>query len=186
MKNEMSYQYSTIDSMVRHDSWPAIVNQPSITMNKIIIAIFFGFALFGFTQKSSAAVETSNTGILLDVVVPDAVRSTFQQRYKDAKGIAWEDNDEEYKATFQYKGKMMFAFFDQYGSWKKSFTKVSPQDLPVSVMLYIQENLDGYELSRHYLRADTEVESYAIAVKKGTDYVWMQFDLDGKFISSQV
>ncbi|MGI9541737.1 MAG: hypothetical protein ACR2MX_00680 [Cyclobacteriaceae bacterium] len=155
-------------------------------MDKIILVIFFGLAVCGLTKQSSAAIEKSSSSKELYALVPDAVKNTFSQRYKGAQQIVWDNKDDQYKATFQYKGKTMFAFFDRSGYWMKSFTKVNPQDLPVSVMLYIQEHLDGYELSRHYLRADTEVESYAVAVKKGTDYVWMQFDLDGKFISSQV
>jgi len=155
-------------------------------MDKIISFIFCGLILFGLTMESEATIEGSCRDLQVNADVPDVVKVTFDQRYKGAQQIVWEDRDDQCKATFEYRGKKMFAFFNRSGSWMKSFTKVTPQDLPVSVMLYIQEHLDGYELNRHYLRADTEIESYAVAVKKGADYVWMQFDLDGKFISSQV
>jgi len=154
-------------------------------INFLSLLLFFSIACQGYANEILANNQ-ANSLVQINEALPESVEDAFDQRYKGATNTVWENREKQFKATFQYKGKMMFAFFDINGVWKKSFTKVATTDLPVSVMLYIQENLDGYELNRHYLRADTERESYAIAVKKGTDYVWMQFDLDGKFISSQV
>lgn len=78
-------------------------------MKKFIVII--AIALFSETMIAQAGPGAAT-------VPPQAVATAFASRFPNVQVKKWSEQQQTYYATFRYKGKKTFAYYNADGSWK--------------------------------------------------------------------
>jgi len=116
--------------------------------------------------------------------IPDDIRRSFKEKYKEAKSVEWIIKEDRYKVNFIFKGSEMFTYLDRHGLWMKSFTKLKQVELPESVVTHLESNFPDYQLTKYYLKDTPQGKSYTVAVKGNHEYVWLEFDESGNLVNN--
>jgi len=116
--------------------------------------------------------------------IPNDILQSFERKYKGARKVEWTIKEDRYKINFIFKGSEMFTYLDRHGLWMKSFTKLSQEELPEQVVSYLESQYQDYQLTKYYLKDTPSGQSYTIAVKGNSEYVWLEFDENGRILNS--
>jgi len=133
---------------------------------------------------TSADIHQDTNKAIQEPDIPNDIRRSFEERYQDAKSIAWVIKEDRYKVNFIFKGSEMFTYLDRHGLWMKSFTKLKQEELPESVVNHLESNFPDYQLTKYYLKDTPQGVSYTVAVKGNQEYVWLEFDVNGNLVKS--
>lgn len=103
--------------------------------------------------------------------VPQAVRTTFQQKYPGENDPDWKQDDHGYwESHFKIDGEKYRADFNADGSWVETENDIKPENLSDAIKKQIEEKFSDYEI--------TEVERVDSA-KKGI-FFDVEFKQKGK------
>lgn len=116
--------------------------------------------------------------------IPNDILQSFEKKYKGARKVEWTIKEDRYKINFIFKGSEMFTYLDRHGLWMKSFTKLSQEELPEQVVSYLESQYQDYQLTKYYLKDTPSGQSYTVAVKGNSEYVWLEFDENGHILNS--
>jgi len=94
--------------MIRFDSWVETRQENCSTMKKLLWIIVLSFC---FARCSEHDIDASK--------VPDAVKTSFTQKYSNASDIEWKKVKDYYEAEFKMDGKKMEAEFNEDGTFMK-------------------------------------------------------------------
>ena len=108
--------------------------------------------------------------------IPSDIITAFNEKYKGAKKVEWAIKEDRYKVNFRFEGHEMFTYLDRRGTWIKSFTKLELQDIPEPVSGYLESEFSEYELTKVYLKDTPEGQTFTVAAKGESEYVWLEFD----------
>ncbi len=79
--------------------------------------------------------------------VPEEVKTTFNQKFPDAKKVSWDkENAKEWEAEFKMNGKKYSANFDNKGNWKETEYKISKSDIPAAVNKTLIGEFNDYNI----------------------------------------
>jgi hypothetical protein len=123
--------------------------------------------------------------------VPAAVEEAFNQKYPDAKKVAWASEDDGYEAAFKLKGKKMEAEFDAKGNWLETDTEMKVKDLPEAVTKAIADQFPDAEIEEaERVSTPQWAEAYEVEVeweKEGKEMeMELVFSKDGKLLSKEM
>lgn len=118
--------------------------------------------------------------------IPANIIESFEEKYQGAKKIEWAIKEDRYKVNFQLEGNEMFAYLDRHGLWIKSFTKLNLEELPEPITQYLESEYPEYQLTKFYLKNTPDGQSYTVAAKGQSEYVWLEFDESGQLLNSPV
>src|ERR1700743_2684372 len=118
-------------------------------MKKFIVSI--ALSLLVFTGRTLAA--TGDNG------VPEPVNSVFNERFPEVKDVAWETGKDFYKAGFDMRGRMVFAYFAANGDLMGIASNLSPFKLPKTLKSALKSNYANYWI--------TDLVKYRIAEEDG-------------------
>ena len=121
-----------------------------------------------------------------DEEVPTAVQATFNTMYPAATDIFWEQDGEEYLATFTQDEYSVDATFFEDGTWQQSITGLEVEDLPTAAIALLKKD---FKIESYYNVSKIEVPDnvqYSVNFETDTQYVNLIFDTTGQLVDKQV
>jgi hypothetical protein len=79
--------------------------------------------------------------------VSQKVLDAFHTEFTTASEVEWTSGADYYKATFNYNGKYVFAYYNEDGELLGLTRYISPVDLPVMLENSLKKNYEGYWVS---------------------------------------
>lgn len=76
--------------------------------------------------------------------VPATVITGFNQLFNQAKDVTWETGKDFFKATFDWNGRTLFAFYADNGDLMGVATNLSAAVIPGNLRADIRKNYSGY------------------------------------------
>lgn len=82
-----------------------------------------------------------------EVNVNEKVQNAFKSEFTNASEVAWFQGDTYFRATFNYKGVYLFAFYNDEGELLALSRYISPTILPFILQNNLKKNYEGYWVS---------------------------------------
>ncbi len=112
-----------------------------------------------------AIAVSSLSAFANDENVNQKVLDAFKTEFATAKEVEWSVGSDYYKATFNYNGKYVFAFYNENGDLLCLTRYISPADLPLSLQNSLKKNYEGYWVSDLFEAAKNDDTNYYITVE---------------------
>lgn len=115
--------------------------------------------------------------------VNQKVLDAFKTEFTTATEVSWTQGDNYFKATFNYNGKYVFAYYDANGELLGMTRYISPVDLPLSLQSSLKKNYEGYWISDLFEAAKNNSTNYYVTIEnadtkivlKSEDNSWTNF-----------
>lgn len=115
---------------------------------------------------ATLAIALSSLGVFAaDVNVSQKVLDAFKSDFSSATEVQWATGADYYKATFNYNGKYVFAFYNLDGEMLGLTRYLSPVDLPLALQNSLKKNYEGYWVSDLFEAAKAESTNYYITLE---------------------
>ncbi|MEW5677000.1 PepSY-like domain-containing protein [Flavobacterium enshiense] len=119
--------------------------------------------------------------------VPAEVLSSFKLKFPSSTAKEWEiEDDSEYEADFDWKGKKYSAKFDKSGEWLETETEIKAVELPKSVSGTIANEFTGFKIDEAE-KAETANHGivYEVKLKKDNEVLEVKLSADGKVLEKK-
>jgi len=137
-------------------------------MKKLILMLAFaGFLTNSYAQK------------LMVSDVPAVVTKAFNKSHAKIDSVEWTKAGDYYKATYNVKMKSTGFVYNPAGKLISTEKEITLSELPIPVLTYVNENLQGGPIKKSLKITTTAGKSSYLVVVKGTD---LAFDSKGKYI----
>ena len=115
-----------------------------------------------------------------DKKVPEKVKTSFAQKFPDAKNIEWAmENDTEWEAEFTMNGVEYSSNFTVAGEWTETEFEMKITELPEVVQTVINSDYSDYNIEGIESSETKEGVVYEIALEKGENNVELSISKDG-------
>lgn len=119
--------------------------------------------------------------------VPAKVKTTFSQKFPNAKRIKWDkENETEWEVEFKLDGKEYSANFTSDGTWKETEYEIKETEIPIEVKNILDNEFAGYEIDEVEILETTEGKLYEIELEKGKSEIEVTIDPSGKVVENEV
>ena len=108
---------------------------------------------------------TTLSAFAKDENVNKKVLDAFKTEFSTAKEVEWSVGTDYYKATFNYNGKYVFAFYNEDGELLGLTRYLSPSDLPLLLQNNLKKNYEGYWVSDLFETAKNDATNYYITLE---------------------
>ena len=130
-------------------------------MKKIIVVLAIALC-----SSSAFAGETVNQKVL----------DAFKTEFASATEVEWSIGTDYYKASFNYNGKYIFAYYDETGELLGMARNLSPLDLPIALQTNLKKNYEGFWVSDLFEAVKGEDTSYYITLENADNKVVLKSD----------
>ncbi len=115
------------------------------------------------------------------VNVPEKVKASFEQKFKNAGEVEWEqEENNKWEAEFEMDEKEMSATFDGNGSWLETETEIESSEVPQAVVDAATKKFPGYKIKEWELIEKPEQTIYEAEMKgENGEKIKVQFDKNG-------
>jgi len=120
-------------------------------MKKMIVTL----AIALFTLSAFAGSGTVNQKVL----------DAFKTEFATASEVEWSAGADYFKATFNYNGKYVFAFYSEEGALLGLTRYISPVDLPLVLQNNLKKNYEGFWVSDLFEASKNEGTHYYITLE---------------------
>ena len=100
-----------------------------------------------------------------DENVNQKVLDAFKTEFSTAKEVEWSVGTNYYKATFNYNGKYVFAYYNENGELLGLTRYLSPSDLPLTLQNNLKKNYEGYWVSDLFEASKDNATNYYITLE---------------------
>ena len=100
-----------------------------------------------------------------DENVNQKVLDAFKTEFAAAKEVEWTVGANFYKATFNYNGRYVFAFYNENGELFGLARYLSPVDLPLVLQNDLEKNYEDYWVSDLFESSKNESTNYFITLE---------------------
>jgi len=97
--------------------------------------------------------------------VNQKVLDAFKTEFSTASEVEWSAGADYFKATFNYNGKYVFAFYSEEGELLGLTRYISPVDLPLTLQNSLKKNYEGYWVSDLFEASRNDGTSYYITLE---------------------
>ncbi len=108
---------------------------------------------------------TTLSAFAKDENVNKKVLDAFKTEFSTAKEVEWSVGTDYYKATFNYNGKYVFAFYNEDGELLGLTRYLSPSDLPLLLQNNLKKNYEGYWVSDLFEASKDDATNYYITLE---------------------
>ena len=120
----------------------------------------------------------------VDKKVPEKVKTSFAQKFPDAKNIEWAmENDTEWEAEFTMNGVEYSSNFTVDGEWTETEFEIKITELPEAVQIVLNSNYSDYNIEGIESSETKEGVVYEIALEKGENNVELSISKDGVILN---
>ena len=142
----------------------------------VILTVFLGIYACGSNDSSAAATQSAGTP------QKNPTTDNFAQRFPQAQDIEWDTLDDGMVASFTNNNESCEAFYDTKNAFVYAGTFVDQEQLPAAANAYLTKNYKA-DFVNACMKVDfTDKKAYNVEVMTDTDYVNLQFDLNGNLI----
>ena len=115
------------------------------------------------------------------VNVPEKVKASFEQKFKNAGEVEWEqEKNNIWEAEFETGGKEMSATFDGNGSWLETETEIESSEVPQVVVDAAAKKFPDYTVKEWELIEKPDQMMYEAEMKSPDgEKIKVQFDKNG-------
>ena len=115
--------------------------------------------------------------------VPAKVKTTFSQKFPNAKRVKWDKESEtEWEAEFKLNGKEYSANFASDGTWKETEYEIKESEIPLEVKNTIDNEFAGYEIDEVEISETTEGKIFEFELEKGKTEMEVAIYPNGKIV----
>ncbi len=100
-----------------------------------------------------------------DENVNQKVLDAFKTEFSTAKEVEWSVGSNYYKATFNYNGKYVFAYYSENGDLLGLTRYLSPVDLPIALQNNLQKSYEGFWVSDLFEASKNDGTIYYITLE---------------------
>jgi len=119
-----------------------------------------------------------------DKKVPEKVKTSFAQKFPDAKNIEWAmENDTEWEAEFTMNGVDYSSNFTVAGEWTETEFEMKITELPEVVQTVINSDYSDYNIEGIESSETKEGVVYEIALEKGENNVELSISKEGVLLN---
>ena len=119
-----------------------------------------------------------------DKKVPEKVKTSFAQKFPDAKNIEWAmENDTEWEAEFTMNGVEYSSNFTVAGEWTETEFEMKITELPEVVQTVINSDYSDYNIEGIESSETKEGVVYEIALEKGENNVELSISKEGVLLN---
>jgi hypothetical protein len=120
-------------------------------MKKMITTLAIAFSsLFAFAGETN---------------VNQKVLDAFKNEFTTATEVEWSAGFDYYKATFNYNGKYVYAYFNEDGEMLGMARNMSPIDLPLALQNNLKKSYEGFWVSDLFEAVKNENTNYYITLE---------------------
>ena len=117
------------------------------------------------------------------IKAPANVQTALQQKYPEAKNVAWEKEDGNYEANWGGKsGEDNSVQFSPSGNFIKIVKAISADRLPQNAVNYVKDHYKGTKITEAGKVTDANEKTFYEAEVHGRDVI---FDIDGNFVKAE-
>jgi hypothetical protein len=138
---------------------------------------FFSFLVGTILMNFSVFSQKIQQGDL-----PPGLVFEFGNRYPAVENVNWQIVDETYKAEFEFMENSVTAIYDLSTRWLKSETVLKYDDLPRTIIRYINSNHPSFTIEDAiYIEKREEIPYYKVKATENEELRLFYFDKDGVF-----
>ena len=120
----------------------------------------------------------------VDKKVPEKVKTSFAQKFPDAKNIEWAmENDTEWEAEFTMNGVDYSSNFTVAGEWTETEYEMKINELPEVVQTVINSDYSDYNIEGIESSETKDGVVYEIALEKGESNVELSISKEGVLLN---
>jgi len=139
-----------------------------------------------FLSIAIVAIISLNACSQTEKDVPAAVKSTFSQKFPDAKKVKWDkENDNEWEAEFKMNGNEYSANFDVDGTWKETEYEIKKSKIPEIVNKTLENEYAGYSVENAEVSETPEVKVFEFKLEKDESEVEVVINKSGTVIKME-
>ncbi|MBN2485217.1 MAG: PepSY-like domain-containing protein [Bacteroidales bacterium] len=119
--------------------------------------------------------------------LPKKVSETFERKFPEVEDVAWEVKSKgDYKIKFELEGKKTVVEIDEDGTWEKTSTHISFDELPQVVQTTVNEQKKNSEITeiKIVINDDDEIY-YRIDLTDENKTIKLEISKKGKIIKSE-
>jgi hypothetical protein len=121
-----------------------------------------------------AIAISSLSAIAMDGSVNQKVLDAFKTEFESASEVEWTIGSDYYKASFNYNGKYVFAFFNENGEMLGMTRHLSPLDLPLALQGNLKKNYEGFWISELFEAVKSDETSYYVTIENADNTIILQ------------
>ena len=121
-----------------------------------------------------AIAISSLSAIAMDGSVNQRVLDAFKTEFATASEVEWTIGTDYYKASFNYNGKYMFAFFNDNGEMLGMTRHLSPLDLPLALQGNLKKNYEGFWISELFEAVKSDETNYFVTIENAENTYVLQ------------
>jgi hypothetical protein len=124
---------------------------------------------------TTLAIALSSLGVFANETnVSQKVLDAFKSEFSNATEVEWSVGQDYYKATFNYNGKYVFAYYDESGELLGMARNLSPVDLPIALQANLKKNYEGFWVSDLFEAVKGDDTSYYITLENADTKLVLQ------------
>ncbi len=120
--------------------------------------------------------------------LPKNILNTLEKKCPGAEDVQWKVKSKgDYEIKFKLNGKKTEVEIDEDGTWEKTTTHISVDELPKAVRATVMEQKKDAEISELKVIVTNDDETYyRVNLKDGNGRTKLKIDKKGKITSSEV
>ncbi len=148
--------------------------------HKLVFGLVLTISIFLSACSGAQSIKQSE--------VPTAVMKAFQEKFSQAKSVAWEKESEtELEAEFKLNGDEMSANFAQDGTWLETESEIKQKDLPEAVKSTLKREFADYEVEEcEKVATPEQAEAYELELEKGENTIEVVMDKNGTVLKQEI
>lgn len=154
---------------------------------KLLIS-FFLVSIF-FSCSEANPIENEKKDVVIEEVesiIPENLITNFKTNFSNATDVEWEVDGENFEVEYEESGLDKSIVFNLNGDVIESETEIKVENLPQSVLDYIQLNYADYSLEEAEEETKDNSVTYEIEILKEGNEIELLFDTDGNFLNQEV
>jgi hypothetical protein len=119
--------------------------------------------------------------------VPTNIKTIFSQKFPSVTDVSWFiENDDEWVAEFENKGKAYSVNFDKTGNWKETVYSMRFSAIPAKIRAKVKKELPAYRLEDASISETPQRKAYQFQLVKGTNEAEIIISFDNKVLKKRI
>lgn len=130
---------------------------------------------------AAGTAASAQTPVKKSEVPPPVIKAYLSQNSQGSNDTIWEKEVISiYKVKFVDAGKTYISEFYSDGSWIKTYTVISADELPMLAMNHIKAEYPAYAIQRCLIELNNNGKLYVVEMSQGKGTIREQFYMSGK------
>lgn len=128
---------------------------------------------------ATLAIAICSLSAFAGETVNQKVLNAFNSEFATATDVQWSVGSDYYKATFNYNGKYVFAYYDLDGELMGLARNLSPVDLPIALQANLKKSYEGFWVSDLFEAVKSEDTNYYVTLENADTKIVLKSEGNG-------